>query len=114
MYYLILNEDNEDNEELHALFPQGVPTFSETPEEFVEVYDEGGEFLDIEMAYGVNLGGLSAEEELKLFQNYATSNNARFVRGAFHALEDLKICPDLVEEVVWRQPQPVLLRSKTS
>ena len=106
MYYLILNQDNE---ELLELFPQGIPTFSETPEEFVEVYDDRGEFLDIQMAYGVNLGGLSAEEELKLFQNYATSNNARLVRGAFHVLQDLKISPDRVEQVIWRQPQPVLV-----
>lgn len=106
MYYLILNEDNQ---ELQELFPHGVPTYSDTPEEFVEIYDEFGEFVDIEMAYSVNLGGLTPDEELKLFQNYATSNNARLVRGAFHVLDDLKISPHMVEQVVWREPQPVLV-----
>lgn len=110
MYYLILNDKNP---ELKELFPHGVPTDSETPEEFVEVYDEFGEFVDIEMAYKVNLSGLTQEEELKLFQNYAATNNAQLVRGAFQMLEDLKICPDQVETVVWRQPQPVLLAGKS-
>jgi len=106
MYYLILNDNNP---ELQELFPQGVPTNSETPEEFVEVYDEFGEFVDIEMAYSVNLRGLTQQEELRLFQNYATTNNASLVRGAFQMLDDLKISPDQVEKVVWRQPQPVLV-----
>jgi len=107
MYYLILNEEHE---ELQELFPQGIPTYSESPEEFVEIYDDRGEFVDIDMAYGVNLGGLTPEEELKLFQNYATSHHhAQLVRGAFKVLNDLKISPDCVEQVVWRQAQPVLV-----
>jgi hypothetical protein len=107
MYYLILNENNP---ELQELFPQGIPTDSENPEEFVEVYDEFGEFVDIEMAYNVNIRGLTQEEELRLFQNYAATNNANLVRGAFQMLDDLKICSDQVEKVVWRQAQPVLVR----
>lgn len=106
MYYLILNEENQ---ELQELFPEGIPTYSENPEEFVEIYDEFGEFVDIDMAYGVNLGGLTPEEELKLFQKYAATHNARLVRGAFHVLEDLKISPEQVEKVIWRQPQPVFV-----
>ncbi len=106
MYYLILNEENQ---ELQELFPQGIPTYSDTPEDFVEIYDEFGEFVDIDMAYGVNLGGLTPDQELKLFQNYATTHNAQFVRGAFKMLEDLKISPDRVEQVVWRQSQPVFV-----
>ncbi len=46
MYYAYLTVPNHEFEEL---FPQGVPTFGFTPDDFMEIYDGcTGELVDIE------------------------------------------------------------------
>jgi hypothetical protein len=103
MYFLILNDLDP---ELQDLFPEGVPTFSATPDEFVEIYDESGlELVDIQPAFRVNLGGLSADRELKLLAAYTSElNDPHFIRGCFKLLDKgwVTIPEDRVASVVWR------------
>jgi hypothetical protein len=108
MYYAYLTESDSQFQEL---FPQGVPTWGLTPDDFIEIYDSSGcELIDIEPAFRVNIAGLTPEQELKLFQEYAsTMNDPRFVRGMFKLIENgwMSIPESLVELVVWRDRQEV-------
>ncbi|MEB3831420.1 hypothetical protein [Phormidium sp. CCY1219] len=108
MYYAYLTESDNQFQEL---FPQGVPTWGLTPDDFIEIYDSCGcELIDIEPAFRVNIAGLTPEQELKLFQEYAsTMNDPRFVRGMFKLMENgwMSIPESLVQFVVWRDRQEV-------
>lgn len=108
MYYLLLNDGDS---ELQTLFPQGIPTFGSQPDEFVEIYDEESfELTDIQPAYRVNLQGLTADEELKLFHLFASEvNDAEFVRRSFMLLENgwVVIPEEEIEAVIWREGECV-------
>ncbi|MBD1923661.1 hypothetical protein H6F77_21675 [Microcoleus sp. FACHB-831] len=107
MYYLILNNQNP---ELKDVFPQGVPTFGSTPDDFIEIYDEYGCELDIQRAFRVNIAGLTTEQELNLFNLYAsTGDDPQLVVCDFQLLEQgwVTIPEDQVESVVWREGEKV-------
>lgn len=108
MYYLILNDLNP---ELKELFPQGVPAYGPAPDEFVEIYDSyTWELIDIQPAFRVNLKGLTKDEELQLFNHYASIlNDPHFIKSSFRLLEkNLEPIPaDCVELVAWREGKKV-------
>ena len=108
MYYLILNQQNE---ELFELFPEGAPTFDANPDDFIEIYDPiSGELIDVQAAFRLNLEGLTPDMELKLFQKYAAgTDDPKFVQSSFEFLSRgwLTIPVDEVESVVWRERERV-------
>lgn len=108
MYYAYLTVPNHEFEEL---FPQGVPTFGFTPDDFIEIYDGcTGELVDIEPAFRVNRAGLTWDQELALFQEYtAIMNDPLFVQGMFRLLDSgwFTISESQVQSVVWRDREEI-------
>lgn len=108
MYYAYLTDPDREFQEL---FPQGVPTFGLTPDDFIEIYDcSGSDPIDIEPAFRINRAGLTAEQEILLFQEYAaTMDDPKFVQGMFKLLDSgwFSIPESLVESVVWRDREEV-------
>lgn len=108
MFYLILHNHNKN---LKNLFPEGVPTFKSTPDDFIETYNEFGE-LDIQRAFRVNMEGLTKQQELKLFNLYASAmDDPSFIKGCFRLLQKgwVRIPEDEVKSVVWREGEKVFL-----
>lgn len=112
MYYAYLKDWNHDHhQELKASCPQGIPIFGDCPDDFLEIYDEYGELLDIQPAFRVNLAGLTPEAELRLFSHYASgTDDPRFVEGCFKLLDKgwVTIPEYEVELVVWRAREEVV------
>ncbi|HEY9810543.1 MAG TPA: hypothetical protein V6D13_14535 [Halomicronema sp.] len=107
MYY---SKFNDKNPNLQKLFPQGVPVYNSTPDEFQELYDETGELLDIIPAFRVNFKAMTKDDELKLLNLCATAmDDPHFIQGIFRLLDNgwLTIPEDWIESVVWRAGEKV-------
>lgn len=102
MYY---SKFNDKNPNLQKLFPQGVPVYNSTPDEFQELYDETGELLDIIPAFRVNFKAMTKDDELKLLNLCASAmDDPHFIQGMFRLLDNgwLTIPEDWIESVLWR------------
>ncbi|HIK28936.1 MAG: hypothetical protein N3E45_05275 [Oscillatoriaceae bacterium SKW80] len=108
MFYLILHDQNN----MKNIFPEGVPTFSSVPDDFIETYNEFGELDNIQPAFRVNMEGLTEQQELKLFNLYASEmDDPSYVKGCFRLLQKgwIRIPADEVKAVVWREGEKVVL-----
>jgi hypothetical protein len=108
MYYVLINSKNL---ELKELFPEGIPSFGPTPDDFIEIYDESTfELLDIQPAFRVNVKGLTTQQELRLFNFYAaTADDPQMVIDSFKLLESgwVTIPVEEVQSVIWREGEKV-------
>lgn len=95
-------------------FPEGLPTFSSEPDDFIETYNEFGELLDIQPAFRVNIEGLTKQQELKLFNLFASEmDDPNYIKGRFRLLQKgwIRIPADEVKAVLWREGEKVVLLS---
>ncbi|MDF0552628.1 hypothetical protein [Kamptonema sp. UHCC 0994] len=108
MYYLLINNQNQ---ELKELFPEGIPSFGATPDDFIEIYDElSYELIDVQPAFRVNVKGLTTQQELRLFNLYAANaDDPQMIVDSFQLLEHgwVTIPVEEVESVLWREGERV-------
>lgn len=96
----------QQNRETQALLESELPISGLNPDDFIETYDESGEFIDIHKAFKVNAEGFTPEEELRILNDCAaTMDDPRFVESTFKLLKNgwVSVSEEEVESVVWRR-----------